>query len=188
MSWYGLGLFLHLTAVVAAFWFGMMIHGGVARLWRAGECGEARAACAQIAGGEKAMPWVALALLATGAYLTQSGWNWTRPWILVSIAGLILIEGVGASAGKKMRAVAARLPSAGRVPEEVAAALRAPLARAGHYFPPVTALGVMLIMVMKPGVWAGVAILVIAAILGGAAGLVSAPAAQSGARSEAGTG
>ncbi len=180
MSWYAFGLFLHLTAVVAAFWFANQIHAGVKRLWRAGSSGEARAACGMIGEGGRAMPWIGLALLLTGAYLTQAGWSWTRPWIVLSILGLIVVEGLGGTAGKRLRAVAARLPAEGAVPADFAAAVRAPYLRAVHYLPTVLVLGVMLIMVMKPGYAAGIAILVVAAIVGAFAGLRSAPAALRG--------
>lgn len=181
MSWYAFGLFLHLTALVTAFWFGMLIHAGVTRLWRAGSSGEARAASRMIAEGGQAMPWIGLALLLTGAYLTQAGWSWTRPWIILSILGLFVVEGIGGTAGKRLRALATRLPADGAVPADFAAAVRAPFLRAAHYLPTMLVLGVMLIMVMKPGYAAGLAILVVAAIVGAVAGLRSAPAAALGA-------
>lgn len=177
MSWYPWVLFLHLAAVALAFWYAMLIHAGVDRLWRAAGADEARAACGMVAGGERAMPWLALALLATGAWLTQAAWSWSRPWILLSIVGLIALEGVGSAAGKQLRRQATRLPASGGVPVEVAAALRAPFPRAAHYMTPALALGVMLIMVVKPGWPAGIGVLILAAALAAWAGLRSAPAA-----------
>lgn len=173
MSWYNLGLFLHLGCVVAAFWFAAQIHVGMERLWSAETSGQALQALDLTHSGARWMPWIGLALLLTGAYLTQSRWNWALPWISISIVGLIALEGFGGASGKGRRKLRQRLQgqplSAALAPAFVAAA-RGPFVRAVHFMLPLLTVGVMLVMVTKPGALGGVIELVVAAAIGAAWG------------------
>jgi hypothetical protein len=169
MNWYSVGLFLHLGCVVAAFWFAAGIHLGMERLWAAETAGDALAALDQTHRGATPMPWIGVLLFLTGAYLTQTAWNWSLPWISLSILGLIIIEGFGGASGKCRRRLRQMLDghaASAPLPETFVAAARGRLPRTVHYLLPLLTLGVMLVMVTKPGALGGVVELAIAALIG----------------------
>lgn len=175
MSLYSVTLFLHLLAVVAAFSATALIHFGLVRMRKAERAGDARDALMLAARAAKAMPIVALALLLTGAYMTQNAWSWTTPWIDVSLGGLILISIIGGGVlGRRMRALGPRLGRAGDGPMDDAlmSAVRSPTLWAIAQLPPLLAIGVMLVMTTKPGLGAGVVELLAVAAIGV---LVTAP-------------
>ncbi|MGH9487479.1 MAG: hypothetical protein ACRD04_07805 [Terriglobales bacterium] len=174
MPWFGIVLYLHLIAVVAAFAFASFIHLGLEHMWAAETAPEALAALRLTARGGSKMPWVGLALLLTGAYLTQAAFRWTAPWIDVSILGLVVLEAVGGISGARRQRLAATL-GGGTSPTPLSAAQRAalrdPFSRMANYMLPLLTLGIMLVMVLKPGVAGSVAMLVIAAGAGAGLGL-----------------
>lgn len=169
MNWYGLGIFLHLACVVAAFWFASWIDIGMERLWAAETSGDALAALDLTHRGATRMPWIGLLLFLTGAYLTQTAWNWALPWISLSILGLIIIEGFGGASGKgrrRLRQMLAGQAANAPLPAAFVAAARGRLPRTVHYLLPLLTLGVMLVMVTKPGAPGGVVELAVAALIG----------------------
>ncbi|MGH9484855.1 MAG: hypothetical protein ACRD1F_07345 [Terriglobales bacterium] len=180
MPWFALVLYLHLVAVVAAFAYASYIHLGLERLWSADSTTEALAALRLSARGGSRMPWVGLGLLLTGAYLTQAAFTWTTPWIDVSILGLIAVEAIGGVSGKHQRRLAAALHQAGHAPMDawLMRAARDPLSRAANYMLPLLTLGIMLVMVIKPGALVSILLLVIAGGVGAALGRRSVPLRQ----------
>jgi hypothetical protein len=128
-------LFLHLLVVVLGFSAGALVHFGLDRMRSADRADRALDGARLVGRLGPRMPLVALALLLTGAGLTQARWNWSTPWILVSIAGLVTMQVVSLAVLKpRMSALAPRL-----------------------------VIGIMFVMVTKPAVAGGVAALVVAA-------------------------
>jgi hypothetical protein len=169
MNWYGLGLFLHLGCVVAAFWYAAWIFAGIERLWAAASPAQALDALDLTHRGARWMPWIGVALFLTGAWLTQSRWNWALPWISISILGLIALEGFGGASGKGRRKLRQQLhgaPLNASLPPEFIAAARGPLVRTIHLGLPLLTVGIMLVMVTKPGPLGGVIELAAAAAIG----------------------
>lgn len=168
MPWFGVVLYLHLVAVVAAFALASFIHLGMERLWAAATASEALAALRLTARGASKMPWVGLALLLTGAYLTQTAFHWSAPWIDVSIAGLVALEAVGGITSARRRRLAQALTPTATGPLTLSqrAAAHDRLSRAAHYMLPLLTLGIMLVMVLKPGAWVSLAVLILASALG----------------------
>jgi hypothetical protein len=166
---YNTVLFIHLLAVVGAF-FGMgVMLNSLVQLRTANSVGDALR-CSSLAGAAaKFMPLATLVLLATGAYMTQTHWAWSIPWVYLSIAGLLIVTFVGAVVlGSRERALHGALTSAtGQgLDENLAAQLRAPFLVIGSGLNAGLVCAVMFVMVNKPGVIWGIVSLVIGSAAG----------------------
>lgn len=168
MSLYTVTLFLHLLTVVAAFFAVALIHAGLIRMRKAERVSEARDALVSAGRAGRVMPIIGLALLLTGAYMTESVWSWTTPWIDVSIGGLVAIMATGGGMlGRRLRALEPLLQRGGDGPVDgtLAASLRDPSLWIIAQLPPLLAIGVMFVMTTKPGAVLGIIeILVVVAI------------------------
>lgn len=112
---------------------------------------------------EKLMPIVTVVLLATGAYMTHDRWTWTTPWIDAGIAGLLAITIFGGA-----------VLGSGK--------LRGPQVLVGQGLNMGLVLGVMFLMIVKPGIAGSIGALV-AGGLAGAAGFALAGRARAAAES-----
>ncbi len=178
-------LFLHLVAVVAGFSGGALIHFGLGRM-RAAPTADRALDGAQIVGRiGPLMPLASLALFLTGACLTVARWSWQTPWVGVSIAGLVAMLVISAALLKpRMAALAPRLARAGRgrLEGELAAGVQDPALWLASLLQPFLALGIMFVMVTKPGLAGGAAALMVAAAVPVAiTGLRRSPALEAGA-------
>ena len=159
MTLYTVTLFLHLLSVVAAFSATALIHLGLVRMRKAERTSDARDALMIAARWGRMMPLIGLALLLTGAIMTQNRWTWTTPWIDVSLGGLILIMATGGGMlGKRMRALGPQLGRAGDGHMDAAQAsqVRDPALWIIAQLPPLLAIGVMFVMTTKPGIGLGI--------------------------------
>lgn len=168
MSTYLLALFLHLSAVVAAFCAVAIIHHGVLRLYRAGTVAQAREAAGLVGWVGPRMPLFALALFLTGAWLVTQQWRWNAPWVDAGITGLVLLIAVGGGFLRpKLNAIQALLAQGdGPVPDAVTAALRERGLWIGVSVQPFIAAAVMFDMVMKPELGWALAFIAMAMVLG----------------------
>lgn len=178
-------LFLHLVAVVAGFSGGALIHFGLGRM-RAAPTADRALDGAKIVGRiGPLMPLASLALFLTGACLTVARWSWQTAWIEVPIAGLVAMLVVGAALLKpRMAALAPRLARAGGGPleGELAAGVHDPVLWLASLLQSALALGIMFVMVTKPGLAGGAAALVVAAAVPVLiTGLQRSPALEAGA-------
>ena len=111
-------------------------------------------------------PLATLLLAGTGAYMTQTGWRWTTPWIDAGIAGLALIavcgSGVEAARG---RALEREVWTAGMT-ERARTLLRDPLAWSAKMTTFTLMLAIVFLMVVKPSAL-GSGLALVAALLAG---------------------
>jgi hypothetical protein len=169
MNIYTIVLFLHLVAVAGAFSVATLMHFGLTRMQSASDVARARESAMLLARSGHFMPLMGLALLVTGAYMTQTTWTWTTPWIDVSIAGLLALQFIGGKLLKpRLMAVGRRLAQAGNGPlsAELATAVRDPFVHTLMIVEPALALSIMLVMVTKPGMAAGIAEVLITVAIG----------------------
>ncbi len=151
MNLYLLALFLHISAVVAAFSATTVLHQGVWRLFRADTAAEARAAAIQVARSGGRMPLFALALFLTGSWLVVQQWRWNAPWVEAGIAGLVTMVALGGAVLRpRLLAILNAIGSAEGPLPEAAARLRVRPLWSGAFIPPMIATGIMFDMVMKP--------------------------------------
>jgi uncharacterized protein YneF (UPF0154 family) len=122
---------------------------------------------------EKVFPVAIVGLFVTGAYMTQDVWSWDTGWIVVSLAGLILIalEGplVGGRAAKQLeQALHANGP--GPLGEEALRMARHPGMWVAEFGNVGIVLGILWNMAQKPGTTQSI----LAIVIGYAAGIAFA--------------
>jgi hypothetical protein len=166
---YPIVLFVHLLVLALAFFAMGLTMNSLLRLKSARTVGDGRAAVALADKAERIMPLATIFLLATGAYMTQSRWQWTTPWIDVSIAGLAIVTVVGAGVlGGRARALHRSLQAASdeRLTPALLAQLRDPALLVGSMANLGLVCGVMFTMVVKPSLGGGIVALLVSAALG----------------------
>jgi hypothetical protein len=126
-------------------------------------------------------PVATLLLAGSGAYLTQTQWRWTTPWIDAGIAGLVLLvicgSGVEASRGRLLE----REVRASGLSPRARALLRDPVAWSAKVTTFTLMLVIVFLMVVKPSALGSTLALVVALVLGPAG---AAPFWRSPARTE----
>jgi hypothetical protein len=171
---YDIVLFLHLITIAAAFFVAGALHVSLLRMRSAADISQARTASAQCAACARLLPIALLILLITGAYLTQVRWSWTTPWIDVAILGLLMMGAIGGGVlGRRERALHAFLSdhAGDSIDPATASRLQDRVLMIGSAVMPLIAIGVMLVMVTKPGLIAGILELIAATALGALIGV-----------------
>ncbi len=183
MDTYHVVLFVHFVALLIGFSAGMIETVCLLRL-RAAETLADAAPWGQLAGQiEKAFPVAIVGLYGTGAYMTSHFWTWSTSWIVLPIVGLAVLSLQGPLvAGRRGHAVKEALMANGPGP------LRAEARRMTRDRALWTAalsneglvLGIVWVMVEKPGWGGGIAALVIAYAVGvaTAASMTRAPSLE----------
>lgn len=145
MPWFGIVLYLHLLAVAAVLFFAACVHRNLEHAWRARTTSDALAAQQLATRYSTGLLWTLLALVATGAWLTQSAFTWTTPWIDLSLLALIALAALAAITRTRCQRLAAPCDR---------------FLRAANALLPLLTLAIMLIMVIKPAAVAGAIILI----------------------------
>jgi uncharacterized membrane protein len=110
-------LFLHIVSLLIGFSAGMIEVVCLFRL-RAADTLEDALPWGMLAGQiERAFPVAIIGLFATGAYMTSDAWTWSTDWVLVGIAGLVLLSVQGpVVAGRRGHALKLALQANGPGP------------------------------------------------------------------------
>jgi hypothetical protein len=178
MNVYLVMLFLHFVSLILAFFATGLVVGASVMLRRSERIVDARFAIGLSGGAAKLHPVSTLGLFLTGAYLTQSGWTWTTPWILCGICGLLIVAVVGVGVlGSRERALDQTLRDMpeGPIPPAVRERLNDPVSNVAGPAISFFVLGIMFIMVIKPALPVALLSLAVAAILGMFVGYMTQP-------------
>lgn len=171
MSAYTIALFIHLSALFAAFGATALIGYALRRLRTSAICGAALEWLALGKAAARVFPVALLTLVGSGAYMVGHAWTWDAPWVDTGLAGVVFLGVVGdrleGGRAKKIAAVLAADPAA-PVAGRAAAAVADPVFWTASLVNPLVAFGVAFCMVNKPSA-AGCAAVVLAAIAIGAA-------------------
>ena len=169
MSAYSLVLFVHVLGALGLFvttGIGQLV---LARLRRARTVAQAREWLEVTHDVARVEPLVALVLLGAGLYLTATTWGWRVAWIDVALGALLAVVVIGGALGGPRVAARARAAAdapEGPIPAELRARLDDPvlwtLARATTALE----LGIVFLMVVKPGLLGSLAALGVALALG----------------------
>lgn len=166
---YGVVLFVHLCALLAAISAGALSHMSEARM-RAADTTAALRPWANLLGGlGKVFPIALLILLVSGAYLVHDAWSWSAGWVGASLVGVgvLFASGVGLV---RMRGLALRraLMSAGDgpLPPEVRRLVGRHPASFASWMNTGLAVGIVFAMSAKPALAGSVAALMIGAAAG----------------------
>ena len=173
MDLYGLALFIHILGVITLFSAFVLVQRVGIQL-RAAETVEQVQSWMRILMPVKNMfASASILMLVTGLYMTWRVWTWETPWVVVGIATVVGLMGLGNTlAGPSLRKIGmtAGKSQPGPLPEELRAAVREPKLWIVMNGNNAAALGAIWIMTNKPGWVASVAIVVGLWIAGAAMG------------------
>jgi hypothetical protein len=164
---YSIALFAHLVSLLAAGAGAVLAGYAALRLRAAASPAEVGRWGMMIGNVVRVFPAATLGLLSSGAYMTQTAWSWSTPWIVTGLVGLAMIvllgSGVEASRGRAL----GREVRAHGLTERARRLLRDPLAWTAKATTWTLMLAVMFVMSTKPPVW-GCTVSIVVALVGGA--------------------
>lgn len=169
MTNYEIVLFLHIVGMVGMFG-GIAVSIGVLQFARrARDVASVRALLPLGAIGGRLIPLFSLLVLGTGVYMVEDVWKWDISWIEISLAAFIVLFAMGPLINaRRMKAIGME---AGRTPDgPVSQALRARLDDLVLHVSEITmtaaTLGIVYLMVTKPGTSGSLIAMVVAVALG----------------------
>jgi hypothetical protein len=157
MTAYELALFAHLVGVVTLFAAIALVQTAGARLRRAAKVQHVRLWVDLTRTAAPLFPVALLTVLASGLFMAADFWSFTTPWVVVAIAGVIVMGGIGGSVqGRYFAAIGrtARATEDGPVPQSLSELIAAPALWVSVAAPDVGTLGILWTMAIKPG-WTG---------------------------------
>ncbi|MGH8426859.1 MAG: hypothetical protein ACRES7_02620 [Gammaproteobacteria bacterium] len=171
MSAYGFVLFIHFCALIAAFAASALTHFAESRMGAARTVAEVQSWAGLTEKVAMTFPIAIVVLVGSGIYMVQAAWPWNAGWIDASLAGVfvLVINGpliIGSRHRRIMRFLAAT--GDGPVNPKLARLVHDPLMRSASWGSTILALGIVLVMVIKPSLATSIAILVVALIVGAA--------------------
>jgi hypothetical protein len=170
LSGYTIALFIHFLSLLLATAAMAATFLAAIGLRGATDADEAARSLATIERIVPAFPVATLGLLASGAWMTESSWTWTTPWILGGIIGLVALVVLGAGIdGGHNRALKRELGASG-FSAKARAMLCDRTAWAAKLMTMTLLLAVVAIMTLKPSA-VGAAVWL---VLGVAAGIAAA--------------
>jgi hypothetical protein len=168
----GIAMFVHVALVVVGLMMAAVLHFGLIQLWRSTNTAEMRPWAPTIRHIEPILPVVALAILASGAWLIHlSGgeFTWGDAWIYMSLAGLVIAEGVGGLLAPASHDLTAAVTEAPKEPvsDDLRRRARNPALWYGAHFVTSQFFGIIFLMSAKPSSpWMALVVLVVAAAVG----------------------
>jgi hypothetical protein len=168
---YSIALFFHLVSLLAAGAAAALAGYAALRVRGATSPGEVARWGMMIGKVVRVFPLTTVGLLGSGAYMTQTAWSWSTPWIVAGLVGLAMIvllgSGLEASRGRALR----NEVRANGLSERARRLLRDPIAWTAKVMTWTLMLAVIFLMTTKPPAW-GCAVTLVLASLGGAIGAV----------------
>ena len=171
---YAVALFIHILGVVTLFIsFGLMQRTAT-RIRLAPTIDEMKLWLGFMQTTRRMFPAALVLILASGLYMTEQAWSFDTPWIVVAIATVLLIGIVGALVvGRGFAAIGRAVSSAGAVTPDIAETV----ARPTPWLPAAAlngmAIGVLWLMVNKPGWTQSILVVFFSGIVGTVVGTVA---------------
>jgi hypothetical protein len=166
---YGVVLFMHVCALLAAISAGALSHFLEFRMRSAETTGALRPWAKLLGRLGKVFPVALLILLASGAYLVHDAWSWSAGWVVASLVGVGLLF---ASGGGLVRARGVALRRAlmaagdGPLPPKVRGLIVRHPAAFASWMNTGLAVGIVFVMTAKPALAGSAAALVVGAAVG----------------------
>jgi hypothetical protein len=174
MHTYGLVLFVHLSALLAAISAGALSHLSEARMRDAASVEAIRPWARLLGRLGKVFPVALLVLLGSGAYLVHRSWSWSSGWVDVSLVGVALLFASGGGL-VRARGVALRrvliAAQSGAVPAEAQRLIRSHPAGLASWTNTGIAIGIVFAMTVKPAFAGSAAAVAVGAAVGFAVAL-----------------
>ncbi len=166
MTFYALVLFIHVVAVLALFAVMSFEILSLTRLRQASSLPEARLWIEPVRGLPSVAMGSLLVILISGIYLAMRMSAFEVAWPKVTVMALLLIAPLGAITGRRMRALRSAVAGAGAITPELLKQLRAPFLKVSLGVRIAVALGIVLLMVAKPGLSISVGIVIVSGVSG----------------------
>ena len=158
MSNYTLALFAHILGVLGVFVGIALDWATILRLRRARTVALVREVTSLVGFQTRLTQLSSLLLLVAGTYLTVTAWEWRTPWIVVSLAALIVIGalsgGVNGGRLKAIRKAAGAEASSAPIPPALQRRLADPVLLISVQTAVMVGLGAVFLMTNKPD-WPG---------------------------------
>jgi len=158
MTTYSVVLFIHLLSLLIAAGAAAVVTLANVQMRRAETLGQVARWGMAAKNTAKAFPVAIVGLVGSGIYMVQTEWSWSDPWVIGALVGLGMIivfgEGLEARRGRALgRALGEAIATGGDGPVdgEPARLLEDNLGKAIPAAPTLLMLGVVFIMVTKPG-------------------------------------
>jgi len=179
MSAYSIALFLHLVGVLALFAGIGLEQIGLRQLRNARSVAQVREWMTLMRGRRRIDGPAALAILVSGGYMMGHGAG-HHAWVAAGIAGMVAMAVLGAGVGRPRFVAIGRAISAtdGSVPSSLRERIEDPILRLSAATRFALGLGVVFVMVVKPGAVGAVVVLIIALAIGAAAALTRGAGAR----------
>lgn len=167
MTLYDVGLFVHIVGALVLFAATGLEWVGILNLRSAKTAEEASNTSNMLRVLSRAYPLSGATLSLSGIYLTVTAWGWVW-WIVVSLAAVIFLAATGERhTGRRLAAIGKMAAEAkGAVPEELSRAIRDPFLLGIHQVRTAFSLGIVFLMVAKPGLAGTLATLAVSLVLG----------------------
>lgn len=166
-------LFIHLMGVITLFIaMGLVQRVGI-RMRAAETIGELRLWLSLMKTTGSMWPSAFAFLLLSGLYMTNAAWTFQTPWIVTGIGSLILIGVVGgAVVGRGFASLGKQAASAGELTADLRSRVNNPGLWIGATALNGMAMGVLWLMVNKPGWVQSLGVVVVLGLVGAAAGAI----------------
>lgn len=183
MSLYTLALFAHILGVLSLF-IGMGLQWTVTLLLRRSQTlSQVRLWSSLVRGTGRLAPVSGVLILAAGIYMMALSWSLSAPWIMVSLAAMVIMMalgmGVTARRLKGIQRAAAAEASADAITPDLYRQVHHPALWISTQMAASTALGIVFMMTNKPGLGGSLLTLAVALALGALVGTASARPRQS---------
>ncbi len=169
MDWYHLALFAHILGVLGLF---MALGIELATMLGASRARTVEAVRVWSSASKPlavVFPVTSVLILAAGLVMTIGAWGWGQAWIDLSLALLVLFSFMGAIVNDGFARRIARRASEladGPIPPDFAHELRHPIHWTSVLGMAMTALGIVFLMVEKPGLLMSLITLIVALLIG----------------------
>lgn len=182
MSFYTLALFAHLIGVLSLF-IGMGLQWVVIIGYRrAQSVTQMRLWSSPLRPVAMLGPLSAVLILLAGGYMMFATWGLNTPWIVVSIAAMLLMAALGMGITvRKLRAVSRAAMAHGEseaISPELRRRIYDPMLSISTYLASGIALGIVFLMTNKPGWLVSLVVVIVAMALGGITGAMMAKPRQ----------
>ncbi len=169
---YPFTLFLHIVGALGLFAVLALEWMSLYQLRRVASAEQAREWLKVFTLFRRLYPFIWATILLSGLYMTALVWHWVA-WIVVALAAILLIAGIGAAlSGRRMAAIGPALfRENGNLSPSLRQLLRDPLLWVSIQTRVALGLGIIFLMVVKPGLAGALLAIAAAAVLGLAASL-----------------
>ena len=169
MSFYTLALFAHILGVLGVFVGLALDWTTILRLRRARTVALVREVTSLVGFQARLIQISSLLLLIAGIYMTVTAWDRGRPWILVSLAALIVIGALsGGVDGRRLAAIRKTVVEAsdGTIPPALQRRMTDPVLLTSVQTAGLIGLGAVFLMTTKPDLLGSLITLAVAVVLG----------------------